>query len=301
MPSWMPERHRLWWVVGATTTVIVAAVAIPVTVLTSGSGSTSRSASRPAISPVPSSAAAGTSMPTSSSSLAIPRPSSSSTAARAPSVASPTLSTSTTLPVAAAGTGGLAPALQPGQALPAVAPLKTVRSADAVVELPGPITPAETQALTRLQGLTAVEEVDIGTVHVKGDPLVVLGVDPGTFREFTPQVTAAQDQLWSYVAAGSLVADYDSASAHALSAGQAVSVLPVGGTRPAANGWLGALASLGLPGIDLVVDNTYAPALGMTLDNGLIVSAPGIDPYSLQGLLSSALHGAGIELLHAAP
>jgi hypothetical protein len=272
---------------GVAALVVVAAVVVPVTV-TAGSGPV----------PVAGHPAAASGRTTTTTGKA-GRATSSTTGGRAPTVAPPPSTTTTTLPVSAAGTHGLARAIQPGEALPAVPPLKAVREVDAIVQLPTTITPDEVQSLTHLPGITAVEEVDIGTVQLAGTSLVAVGVDPGTFRQFTPQVTAAQDQLWSYVAAGALVADYGSAADHQLSAGQAISLTPAGGKLPPAVGWLGALASLGLPGIDLVVDHTYAAALGLTSSNGLLVSAPGVDPYGLQASLAGALHGAGVELVRA--
>lgn len=286
MWSWITDRRWRWWIAGAVAVIVAAAVVVPLTV-TTGPSRPASSRARVAGGQLGTSATQGS-----------PATGSSSTSGRAPTVAAPP-STTTTLPVSAAGTGGLARAIQPGEQLPALPPLKSAREVDAIVELPTTITPAETQALTHLPGITAVEEVDIGTVQLRGTPLVVVGVDPATFREFTPQATATANQLWSYVAAGALVVDYGTATDHGLSAGQAVPLTPAGKKAPPAVGWVGALASLGLPGIDLVVDNGYAAALGLAGSNGLIVSAPGVDPYTLQASLTSALPGAGVELLHS--
>lgn len=149
-----------------------------------------------------------------------------------------------------------------------------------------------------LQGLSAVEEVDTGTVSVAGAPAITLGVDPGTFREFTPKVTASEDTLWRYIAGGALASSYEMASDRSLPLGKDVALKPAGGALAPTTGWLGALASLGLPGVDMVVSHAYSDRLGLTPDSGLVVSASNMDPYALSAALTTILPGAGVELLH---
>lgn len=192
----------------------------------------------------------------------------------------------------------LPPLPKPTGALPAVTGLSTTRSVDAIVTLPTTVTPGEVAALVHLQGLSAVEEVDTGTVSVAGAPAVTLGVDPGTFRQFTPKVTASEDNLWRYVAGGALASSYEMAADRTLSLGTDVTISPAGGALAPTSGWLGALASLGLPGVDMVVSHAYSDRLGLTPDSGLVVSAAKMDPYALSAALMSTLPGASVELLH---
>lgn len=192
----------------------------------------------------------------------------------------------------------LPPLPRPTSALPAVAGLSTTRSVDAIVTLPTTVTPSEVAALVHLQGLSAVEEVDTGTVSVAGAPAVTLGVDPATFRQFTPKVTASEDNLWRYVAGGALASSYEMAADRSLPLGNDVTIKPAGGALAPTTGWLGALASLGLPGVDMVVSHAYSDRLGLTPDSGLVVSASKIDPYALSAELMSTLPGASVELLH---
>jgi len=192
----------------------------------------------------------------------------------------------------------LPPLPKPTGALPTVPPLSMTRSVDAIVTLPGTITPAEVTALVHLQGLSAVEEVDTGTVSLAGAPAVTFGVDPGTFRQFTPKVTATEDTLWRYLAGGALASSYEMAADRSLSLGKNLAIKPAGGALAPTSGWLGALASLGLPGVDLVVSHAYSDRLGLTPDSGLVVSASRIDPYALSAALTSTLPGASVELLH---
>jgi hypothetical protein len=198
--------------------------------------------------------------------------------------------------VAALGPLNALPTPSPN-ALPAVAPLRTLRSADAVVLLRNPITPAETTRVVHLSGLSAIEEVDTGSVELAGAPVVTFGVDPGTFRAFTPSASASADQLWQYLAGGALVSSYEMATDRRLKLGAEE---PISSPRPAGTlqGWLGAFASIGLPGVDLLVDQRYAPDLGLAPSTGLVVSAPGASGAQLLSELKGTLPGAAVELLH---
>jgi hypothetical protein len=182
--------------------------------------------------------------------------------------------------------------------LPKVAPVRSVENPDAVVLLSGSLAPAKAAQLSKLHGIAAIEEVDTGTVELAGAPAVTFGVDPATFRDFTPPASASSDQLWRYLAGGSLVSSYEMASDRALKLGAEQALAPAGATRETVQGWMGAFASIGLPGVDLLVSRAYSSDLGLTPDSGLVVSAPGLTGSALQGELESVLPGAAIELLH---
>ena len=183
--------------------------------------------------------------------------------------------------------------------LPKVAPLRTVETPDAIVLLSAPIAPSKMTRLSKLHGVAAVEEVDTGTVQLAGAPAVTFGVDPATFREFTPPASAASDELWRYVAGGSLVSSYEMASDRALKLGAEQALAPAGSTRETVQGWMGAFASIGLPGVDLLVSHAYSSDLGLTPRSGLVVSAPGLTGTALQNELNSVVSGSAIELLHS--
>ncbi|HET9076291.1 MAG TPA: C40 family peptidase [Acidimicrobiales bacterium] len=181
-------------------------------------------------------------------------------------------------------------------ALPAVAPLAKAVSPDAVVMLGAPLTPAQMAAVPRLKGVAGVEAVDTGTVDLAGAPVVAFGVDPSTFRAYTPAASATSDRLWQYLSAGSLISSYEMARDRKLSLGQFDTV--TGSFSAPVRGWMGAFASIGLPGVDLLVSKAYAPDLHLVADSGLVVSAPGLSGTALQKELASALPGAAVELLH---
>ena len=252
-----------------------------------------------------------------SSSPASLRPGSSSTSQPGAGPAAPQIPAGLSVPAGgvpvsagpdpAAPTGPAAPRKGPAAtlptpasgALPPVAGMSQAVAPDAVVMLSSPLTPAQTTSLSKLRGVSRLETVDTGTVSVGGQPVVTFGVDPGSFRDFTPAASASSDRLWQYLAAGSLVSSYEMANDRSLQLGSFQTITP-GPSAPdsSVKGWLGAFASIGLPGVDLLVDHTYSNAFGLTPDSGVIVSAPGLGGATLQQELQTALPGAAVELLH---
>ena len=159
-----------------------------------------------------------------------------------------------------------------------------------------PMTAAQQARLMQLRGVKAIDVADTGTLNLDGAQVVTYGVDPGTFRAFTPESSASVDRLWQYLAAGSLVSSYDMASDRHLQLGVLDQLTPAGSTQ-STQAWMGAFASLGLPGVDMVVDKTFSSELGLAPSTAAVVSAPGLAGSSLQSEIRQALSGATVELL----
>lgn len=184
--------------------------------------------------------------------------------------------------------------------LPSVAGMSQTITPDAVVMLSAPLTPAQVGAVSKLRGVSRLETVDTGTVSLGGQPVVAFGINPSSFRNFTPAASASSDQLWQYLAGGSLVSSYEMANDRSLKLGSFETIVPAASAPDSSvKGWLGAFASIGLPGVDLLVDHTYSNQFGLTPDSGVVVSAPGLAGATLQQELQSALPNGAVELLHA--
>jgi hypothetical protein len=98
-------------------------------------------------------------------------------------------------------------------------------TSDFAVEAPGPfkglsradvlITATESlpdRLIERIQGVKGVETAlafSLGSASIDGRTLTVAAVDPGAFRQFTPDVTARADFVWERVAGGELAVDTD--------------------------------------------------------------------------------------------
>jgi cell wall-associated NlpC family hydrolase len=112
-----------------------------------------------------------------------------------------------------------------------------------------------------------------------GHKAFVLGVNPDAFRPWTPESTAASNELWDSIAGGDIAVSFDM--------GQNAN-LPLGGTVPVADSGrisamrIGAFASVGMAGVDAVFSGERAQEIGLVPRTGLIVSAPKADPLQLR-------------------
>ena len=155
-------------------------------------------------------------------------------------------------------------------AAPPVAPLTKRIPTSVLVTSDQPFTDAQVTKLVKATGAKASLLVSAGKVFVEKGKTTALGVDPSTFRAWTPKGTAESTAVWQSVAAG------DGAVAHVV--GRAYE-LPLGGevlmqgTFPARLR-VGSFTTTAIPGIGLVVDSQRAEELGLTAGTGLLLSAP---------------------------
>jgi len=170
---------------------------------------------------------------------------------------------SATTPASPAGavTG---PAEQP---LPRVGP---AHEADLFIVAPQTLQPAVVQAIGKLPGVGAINQLDAARIRLDGSYVATLGVDPVAFRQFAAAPTATSTALWQNVAAGDIAVSYLMGEQQGLPLGGLVTVtaskterLPVGG-----------FGTIGITGVDAVVSDSVARSLGMPAGNGLVVSAP---------------------------
>jgi cell wall-associated NlpC family hydrolase len=125
-------------------------------------------------------------------------------------------------------------------------------------------------AVGRLGGVLAARPVDAARIQVNGRYVAVLGVDPASFRPFTPRPTAAATKLWASVAAGGIAVSYTMGQQNRLRAGATVRV--DGKTRRMLR--VGGYGTVGIGGVDAVVSDAVARSLGFPAGNAILVSAP---------------------------
>ena len=106
----------------------------------------------------------------------------------------------------------------------------------------------------------------------------MLGVDPATFRPWTPKLTSASDPLWASIARGELTASFDMGHDANLPLGDDV---PVAAAH-AESVRVGAFASVGMAGVDAIVAAAALTQLGLAHGNAVLVSAPKADPLALR-------------------
>jgi hypothetical protein len=150
----------------------------------------------------------------------------------------------------------------------------------------GTLTHREVRALRKVDGVRRTQTVTAGRDSVDGNSAFVLGVDPQTFRPWTPKLTADSNALWASVSRGDLTASFDMGHNANLPLGKSV---PVSGNRGVTPVRIGAFASV-LPGVDAVISQGRARQIGLAPRNGLLISAPKADPLAVR---RAALHVVG--------
>jgi murein DD-endopeptidase MepM/ murein hydrolase activator NlpD len=177
------------------------------------------------------------------------------------------LSTSTGAPVASKGSNA--------SVVSAVAPLVNRVDPDLFLSTATTLTPNQITAVTRVTGATRVLAVDYAQVHLGKGISSAIGVNPSSFRQYTPDNTAPVDALWQRVASG------DAAIAHAVALALQVKLggHTMAGRVTQTDVRVGAFATTRLPGVGVVVDRSKSAALGLVHNAALIMVLPaGADP-----------------------
>jgi murein DD-endopeptidase MepM/ murein hydrolase activator NlpD len=189
-----------------------------------------------------------------------------------------------------AASGPAAPAVDAS----VVAPMRKRVDPDLFLTSTTSLTRAQVAAIVRSTGASRVLQVDYARVKLGAGITTAVGVDPSTFRDYTPDNTAPVDALWQRVASG------DVAVAHAVAA--AVQ-LTLGGHTTLGRGIprdvrVGAFATSRLPGVGVIADRSMSRALGLVRGAGLIVVLPkGSDPIVAETAAQQLLPRAKVQAL----
>lgn len=187
------------------------------------------------------------------------------------------------------------PAVGLAQQIVPVKPLSTVHTADVLVRVPTGVTAAQASAISALDGVDAVEPVDYARAWIAGHQATLLGVNPSTFRMYTPKQTAGSDPLWSNVSAGDMAVSFDMGQETRLPLGKPVDVRSSFPARLR----VGAFATM-LTGVDAVVSDNTARAMGIPHGNALLVSANKANAAKLaKGLKKALPKNAAVQFLRA--
>ena len=116
-----------------------------------------------------------------------------------------------------------------------------------------------------------------GTVTIGATVVHVASVDPASFRRFAAAGTAESTPVWQAIANGGVIASHQLARSLHLPLGKDLALT---GPHPLTLR-LGALATTGIPGTDLVVDATTGRMLGLTAPTNVVMNAGAKDPAAL--------------------
>ncbi|MCW2615800.1 MAG: family peptidase [Frankiales bacterium] len=160
------------------------------------------------------------------------------------------------------------------------------------------LSPGAVRKLAELSPSGGALAFRAGTVRIGGKDVKAIGIDPSTFRTFAAEGTAEATAVWQSIARGEAVASHDTAKALGLTLGKDVALAP-SATGTGSTLRLGALATTGVPGSDLIVDDATARALGLPSSTAMLLTAgKDRDPVALAEKVRQVTgKGAVVDLL----
>jgi hypothetical protein len=161
---------------------------------------------------------------------------------------------------------------------------------DLIAALPSGLSASQLARIRQLAGVRAVQPVSGGGITINGKSATVIGATPSQLREWTPPNTASDGKLWESFGRGDLVTTTASARRLGLRTGTAYEI----SAAVKANVTAGSSASsLGLPGIDAVVDAARATQLGLIRNVAVLINAPGANLVTLAAAVRAVTGSRG--------
>ncbi len=165
---------------------------------------------------------------------------------------------------------------------------------DLLIVAPKGLSSAQVGKLGAIPGLRDMATFDGAEIKAGGVPVSVLGVDPSTLRSWVPLRAASDQAFWTALAAGEFVAQTPASAGLQLKPGAQYDL--AGGATVVAR--YGLAATLGLTGVDLLVNQSLSARLGLVRRVVGLISAPGVAIATLQSEVSQILGASGrIEVL----
>ena len=160
---------------------------------------------------------------------------------------------------------------------------------DLLIVAPSGLTSPQLAALDKITDVRNMIAFDGAEIKAGGRPVSVIGVDPSRFRPWVPLRTASDQPFWTALASGQFVASPTARSALGLRRGASYQL--TGSTRQAVT--FGAAASLGIEGVDLLVNTQLSRELGLVHRVAALISAPGASMHTLIAKARAVLGPSG--------
>ncbi|MGI8333117.1 lytic transglycosylase domain-containing protein [Actinomadura scrupuli] len=173
-----------------------------------------------------------------------------------------------------------------------IAPLRRVVPPDVLAVAARPVSAAQVGRIRRLKQVQDVIAVDAGAVQLQGRQVNTFAVDPSLFRSWTPPGTAKDEGLWTALAGGRFIVSETAMETMGLRSGFGYSI--VGKSVPQVT--MGGAGTLGLPGIDMLVNLKTGADLQLVPRLAVLVNAPGADGKRLSAGLKKILGSGGSVL-----
>ncbi len=175
-------------------------------------------------------------------------------------------------------------------------PFRQIILPDLLVVAPKGLAASQVTSLRKITGVRNMITFDGAQITVGGRPVSVIGVNPATFRSWVPLAAASNQALWSALSRGEFVASLPSSTSLGLQAGKSYAL--TGTTSQVVTYAMS--ASLGLNGVDLLVNEATSHKLGLVRQVAGLISAPGVSLTTLDQKVSKILGPGGrIEVLRS--
>ena len=160
---------------------------------------------------------------------------------------------------------------------------------DLLIVVPSGLTSQQQARLGKITGVRNMIAFDGAEIKAGHHPVSVIGVNPSQFRAWVPLQTASDQPFWTALASGQFVASQATRSALGLRRGSSYQL--TGSTSQAVT--FGAAASLGIGGVDLLVDTRLSRELGLVHQVAALISAPGVGLTTLIAKVKAVLGPSG--------
>jgi Transglycosylase SLT domain len=189
----------------------------------------------------------------------------------------------------APGGSGTAPAPSASAAARQAASFGQIILPDLLIVAPSGLTSAQLARLSKITRVRNMIAFDGAEIKVGDRAASVIGVNPSAFRSWVPLQTASDQPFWTALASGQFVASPAARSALGLHRGTSYEL--TGSTRQTVT--FGAAASLGIDGVDLLVNTTLSRELGLVHQVAALISAPGAGLATLIAKVKAVLGPSG--------
>jgi hypothetical protein len=169
---------------------------------------------------------------------------------------------------------------------------------DLLVVAPNGLTASQIAQLRAVAGVQNMITFDGAEITAGGVKASVIGVNPSTFRSWVPLHAASDQRFWSDLAAGDFVANASGGPSFGLIPGGSYQL--VGGSTQIVK--FGMAETLGLTGVDLLVNQTLSARLGLVRQVAGLISAPAASITTLRTKVAQILGAGGeIQVLRSQP
>jgi hypothetical protein len=201
--------------------------------------------------------------------------------------------------LAAARPPGSRSAGQPATGTPgSVASFGQITLPDLLIVAPKGLDTAQLAGLGAIPGLRDMITFDGAEIKVGGVEVSALGVDPAALRSWVPLRAASDQAFWTALASGEFVAQTAPSTSLQLKPGAEYNL--TGGSTEVVR--YGMAATLGLTGVDVLVNQALSTRLGLVRRVVGLISAPGDAITTLHSEVAQILGPSGrIEVLRSQP